>query len=69
MDKPINFFKKNNTLSTVSIIAIVYIGFKFIFGEGMGVIEIIISILTILFIVWGFNLQFWKTKRKIDREE
>ena len=69
MDKLINFLKKNATFSTVFIIAIVYVGINFIFRERMGVIEIIISILTILFIVWGFNLQFWKNKRKIDREE
>ncbi|OAD91662.1 hypothetical protein A7A78_11535 [Aequorivita soesokkakensis] len=69
MDKLINFLKKNATLSTVFIIAIVYVGINFIFRERMGAIEIIISILTILFIVWGFNLQFWKNKRKIDREE
>ena len=65
----INFLKKNTTLSTVFIIAIVYVGINFILRDGMGIIEIIISILTILFIVWGFNLQFWKSKRKIDREE
>lgn len=69
MDKFINFLKKNPTISTVFIIAIVYIGINFIFRDGMGIIEVIISILTISFIVWGFNLQFWKSKRKIDREE
>ncbi|MEH6765813.1 MAG: hypothetical protein V7655_15010 [Aequorivita antarctica] len=69
MNRIINFFKNNATFKTVFIIAILYIGSKFIFGEEMGIIEIITTLLIILYIVWGFNLQFWKSKIKIDREE
>ena len=47
-----------------------YIGIKFVFEEGMGIAEIIITILTLLYFVWGFNLQFWKTNRKkINKKE
>jgi hypothetical protein len=68
-DRLIGFFKKNATLTTVLILTIIYIVNAYLFGNGMGMVEIIITLLTFLYFVWGFNLQFWKTNRKIDREE
>lgn len=69
MNKFINFLRNSTTIKTVSIIAVTYISINFIFEDRMGIMEAAITFLTFLFFVWGFNLQFWKSKRKIDREE
>tara|TARA_R110000772_G_scaffold112311_2_gene216549 strand:- start:12 stop:221 length:210 start_codon:yes stop_codon:yes gene_type:complete len=64
-----NFFKNSATIITVLLIASVYVGVKLIFEDGIEMGEIIITLLVLLYLVWGFDLQFWKHKRKIDREE
>lgn len=69
VDRLISFFKKNATLTTVIVITIIYIVNSYLFGDGMGIVEILITLLVNLYFVWGFNLQFWKTKRKIDKQE
>ena len=63
MNRPIDLLKRNTTFTTVLILTILYIINVYLFGNRIGIVEIILTILINLYFVWGFNLQFWKIKR------